>query len=103
MADNPRDKIGKCRVLGGDECEDCREKNISDIKMIHFTECMKPWKCKQKINERNQLCNHFHYAWYRIRRDLEASLNFSTNNDTIATTHNKSWLVQNSFGYCIDE
>ena len=56
-------------------CEDCRNRNISDITTFHFTVCYKPWGCfphpKDTIEQR--LCHKAHHEWFRYRHDMEVS------------------------------
>ena len=42
MAENPHDKEGVCRAPVGDECENCRTKNVTELYSAHFTFCLKP-------------------------------------------------------------
>lgn len=81
MADNPRDKrtvndvvSGKCKD-GRDDCEDCRDRPLEDIKTAHFTLCQKPWNCLPHGENRVQdrLCRKLFGEWFRIRADLELS------------------------------
>jgi hypothetical protein len=81
MADNPRDQRtvnnivhGKCRD-GREECEDCRERGIEEIKTAHFTLCQKPWDCLPHDADllQHRLCRKLFSEWYRIRADLEMS------------------------------
>ena len=81
MADNPKDKRtvndipqGRCRT-GEDECEDCRNRPISEIVTAHFTLCQKPWLClamEENIIQ-SRLCRKLHHEWHRIRSDMEQS------------------------------
>jgi len=82
MADNPRDQrtvndvvAGKCRDGRGEDCEDCRNRNVKDVVTAHFTVCQKPWECLSHNQNRIQdrLCRKFFAAWYRVRADLEMS------------------------------
>jgi hypothetical protein len=81
MADNPRDQRtvnnivhGNCRD-GREECEDCRERGIEEIKTAHFTLCQKPWECLPHDADllQHRLCRKLFSEWYRIRADLELS------------------------------
>lgn len=81
MADNPRDQRtvnnivhGKCRD-GREECEDCRERGIDEIKTAHFTLCQKPWECLPHDADllQHRLCRKLFSEWYRVRADLEMS------------------------------
>jgi len=77
MTDAPRQQnSGKCRD-GKDECQDCREVDIADVKSVHFTLCNKPWKCPEWAGMEKkgvQICQKFHAEWFRIREDLEKTL-----------------------------
>ena len=60
MADNPRtgktvnDVLsGNCRD-GRDDCEDCRDRKIEEVKSAHFTLCQKPWECLPHTADRVQ-------------------------------------------------
>mmetsp|Transcript_20190 Transcript_20190/g.43876 ORF Transcript_20190/g.43876 Transcript_20190/m.43876 type:complete len:476 (-) Transcript_20190:37-1464(-) len=70
MADAPRPSsgknAGKCRD-GRDDCQDCRDTPIEQVKSVHFTLCLKPWKCPTA----RDICAKFHQEWFRIRDDLE--------------------------------
>lgn len=79
MADNPRDQktvndvvSGNCRD-GRDDCEDCREIDITMIFTAHFTLCQKPWSCLPHSQDQLQhrLCRKLHHAWFRVRADYE--------------------------------
>lgn len=81
MADNPRDKrtvndivSGKCRD-GRNDCEDCRERNIEDVRTAHFTLCQKPWECLSHNHDmlQHRLCRKLFGEWYKVRADLELS------------------------------
>lgn len=74
MADSPRQsKNNKCRD-GREECQDCRDTPIEEVKSVHFTLCSKPWKCPiwagQESSTTN-ICAKFHQEWFRIREDLD--------------------------------
>lgn len=71
MADSPRQggPSGKCRD-GRDECQDCTETPIEEIKSVHFTLCSKPWKCPGLVDTK-EICAKFHKEWFRIREDLD--------------------------------
>jgi len=82
MADNPRvgrtinDVVsGLCRD-GREECEDCRERGVGEVKSAHFTLCQKPWECLGHTMDRLQdrLCRKMHGEWFRIREDMERGL-----------------------------
>ncbi len=78
MADAPRQSgsgknAGKCRD-GHEECQDCRETPIEEIRSVHFTLCTKPWKCPIWVGQNSltkDICAKFHHEWFRIRDDLE--------------------------------
>jgi len=79
MADNPRDKktvndvvSGNCRD-GRDECEDCRDIDVTEISTAHFTLCQKPWSCLPHGQDmlQHRLCRKLHHEWFRVRADLE--------------------------------
>lgn len=81
MADNPKDQRtvndipqGRCRT-GQDECEDCRNRPLSEIVTTHFTLCQKPWFCLPHDRDiiQQRLCRQLHHEWHRIRADLEQS------------------------------
>jgi len=81
MADNPRDQrtvnnvvSGNCRD-GRDDCEDCREITVDQIRTAHFTLCQKPWECLSHNQEmlQHKLCYDLFTEWYKIRADLELS------------------------------
>ncbi len=81
MADNPKDQRtvndtpqGRCRT-GQAECEDCRDRPISEIVTSHYTLCQKPWFCLPQDRDtiQQRLCRKLHHEWHRIRADLEHS------------------------------
>lgn len=81
MADNPKDKPtvdgipqGRCRT-NQEECEDCRNRPITDVVTCHFTLCQKPWLCLPQDTDiiQQRLCRKLHHEWHRIRADLEES------------------------------
>ncbi len=81
MADNPRDKRtvnnkvdGKCRD-GRVDCEDCRERDVSEVRTAHFTLCQKPWECLSHEHDmlQHRLCRKLFGEWYKVRADLELS------------------------------
>lgn len=81
MADNPKDKRtvqdvpqGRCRT-GQEECEDCRNRLLSEVVTTHFTLCQKPWLCMPQDSDiiQQRLCRKLHHEWHRIRADLEHS------------------------------
>ena len=81
MADNPRDKRtvnnvvnGNCRD-GRKDCEDCRERDVGELRTAHFTLCQKPWECLSHGHEllQHRLCRRLFGEWYKVRADLELS------------------------------
>jgi len=81
MADNPKDKRtvndipqGRCRT-DEEECEDCRNRPLGEVKTAHFTLCQKPWLCLPQDSDiiQQRLCRKLHHEWHRIRADLEKS------------------------------
>jgi hypothetical protein len=67
MGDDPiMPKTNTCTTLQ-DECQDCRETPIAEIKSAHFTICAKPWQCYT-----NDLCHELHREWFLMRKDFEA-------------------------------
>ena len=103
MADNPRmpahaDKdANKCRD-GHEECEDCRETDISKIKSVHFTICQKPWNCKPFAN--GSLCNDFHHKWFQVRKSLEDRWAEITGDESLIEKRNGSYHPDHFMGYC---
>jgi len=85
MVDNPYvEKNGKTRCATGEEkCQDCRETDVADIYLAHFTFCQKPWKCSNTKTDafvrhywqgrQAELCMALHHEWHRVRYDLEES------------------------------
>jgi len=82
MCDNPRTKPtvndvvnGDCRD-GRDDCEDCRSRPVTDVVTTHYTLCQKPWLCLPHNQDiiQHRLCRKLHHEWFRIRSDLEVSL-----------------------------
>jgi len=81
MVDHPRfvnkkgGKEGLCKDTGTDTCDNCQETNITDIKLVHFTICQKPWLCRwNRIgvdSSESRLCNDVIQKWFRIRRHME--------------------------------
>lgn len=74
MADSPRQsKTNKCRD-GKEDCQDCREVHIEEVKSVHFTLCAKPWKCPMWAGQSDltkDICKKFHAEWFRVREDLD--------------------------------
>ena len=76
MTDAPRQNNGKCRD-GREECQDCREVDVADIKSVHFTLCKKPWHCPEFFGmetKAQNICERLHAEWFRIRDDLDKKL-----------------------------
>jgi len=77
MADAPKQmsgkSAGKCRD-GREECQDCRDTPVEEVRSVHFTLCSKPWKCPiwagQESSAKN-ICAEFHQEWFRIREDFD--------------------------------
>ena len=66
--DFPDGKDGKkCRTLQ-EECQDCRQVNVTEIYSAHFTICGKPWWCNTPADS---LCRDLRIEWYRRRYELE--------------------------------
>lgn len=73
MADSPRQDVrgvSRCRD-GREDCQDCRNTPIEEIKSVHFTLCSKPWKCPLMHGGSKDLCAKFHAEWFRVREDLD--------------------------------
>lgn len=97
MADDPRQtSSGMCRD-GHDECQDCRDTPIEEVKSVHFTLCSKPWKCPS-WHPGSILCAKFHYEWFRIRKDLERSL--ALQNGVEYKSPNGKYKPEVFHGYC---
>merc|ERR1711862_632920 len=65
MVDNPYLKVDgvdtKCKIPNSVNCEDCRLKTKSQVKLVHFTICQKPWGCDFIRNVKTRdLCNPLH-------------------------------------------
>lgn len=106
MADNPRmppkgDKYAnKCRD-GHEECEDCRQTDISKIKTVHFTICQKPWNCRAfKKGDSLSLCNEFHHKWFQVRKSLDDRWTEMTGNQSLIEKRNGSYYPDHFMGYC---
>lgn len=72
MVDNPMGKNRKtgemsCRTLEN-ECQDCRQVNITAIYSSHFTVCGKPWTCQEHPI---RLCQELRSEWHHLRMQLE--------------------------------
>jgi hypothetical protein len=37
--------VGECYAQQ-ESCEDCRNRPVTDVGLIHFTNCLKPWTCQ---------------------------------------------------------
>lgn len=101
MADNPTtDEAiqdvaqGRCRT-NQEECEDCRNRKISDIVTFHYTICFKPWTCSPHGRDiiEMRLCRRAHHEWFLYRRDLEIS--WGRNG-----TGNASFMREYFLGHC---
>ena len=75
MADAPRHPDNKKCRDGHEQCQDCRDTPLEEIKSVHFTLCSKPWKCPGiTVGERDsaqRICTKFHQEWFRIREDYD--------------------------------
>ena len=88
-----RGDSGVCSTGKENQCQDCREKDISDIYTLHFGGCQKPWECPYFGNSmprqwkiRRKACLMMHREWHRIRNDLEEHLFLAINSTTTNTT-----------------
>ncbi len=96
MADEPRQtSSGKCRD-GRDNCQDCRDTRIEEIKSVHFTLCSKPWKCPAW--HKGSICAKFHSEWFRIREDLDR--NRARRNGEEYRSPNGNYNPEVFHGYC---
>ena len=64
-----------CRTLEK-TCQDCRKVSIDEIYTMHFTLCLKPWKCFDTSTSRQKhlqlgLCLEGQRIWHRLRQDME--------------------------------
>ena len=82
----------KCRTEE-EVCEDCRETPFENIKTIHYTTCRKPWECPYLKPPQPTLCKDAHFAWYKIRQQLELSWGYQP-----PSTGN--WHYERTLGYC---
>jgi hypothetical protein len=66
--------VGEC-FTQQENCEDCRNRPVTDVGLIHFTVCQKPWTCQkmEKDSIESRLCRAFHHAWFQTRSDMEKS------------------------------
>ena len=111
MADNPRNKEGVCRKpVMNDYCEDCRKTQISNIKLIHFTICQKPWICYGNKKVLDQ-CDRFTREWFRMRflydnkkskSDMSGEGHHNNNNDDDGDPYYsyRDNMDDKYFGYC---
>jgi hypothetical protein len=60
--------VGTCYSLQA-VCENCSSRPITEIGLIHFTECGKPWRCQKP--DQNSCCWNFHNAWFKTRSAME--------------------------------
>eukprot|EP00662_Eupelagonemidae_sp_cell21_P046895 gene46895-47079_t len=59
---------------GTQNCSDCRETPVENIRHAHFTICQKPWICQEHPDDGpadRRLCLKLHKAWFDTRRELE--------------------------------
>lgn len=54
-----------------EKCESCGDRPLTDIALVHFTVCQKPWLCMLPNQRRKAMCSDFHHEWFRIRSDME--------------------------------
>ena len=99
MRDSPYGKKRKsneeaCRD-GRDNCEDCRETPVSEVKSAHFTLCQKPWVCPHNLVRRKAECRDLHQKWFHTRADFEKTFGFR-NEDSDVDGHLKDIFG----GYC---
>ena len=88
------DGKGKC-LTQQEDCEDCRNRPIDEVKLLHFTVCQKPWTCNlwPNNNIRSNLCRAFHHAWFLERAELERSWGRSGRGSG-------TWNEDHFLGYC---
>jgi len=108
QADNPRtgktidNKVqGDCRD-GQSDCRDCREADVSTVKLAHFTLCQKPWNCLPHNDHdlRHKLCRKLHHEWFRIRKNLENQWYSDSMRGSIKEQRNGKFQPEQFFGYC---
>lgn len=108
MSDDPRDANAdnKCKTQE-DDCEDCRQKKIEDIKSVHFTLCGKPWWCQRRDSfwpfKKPDTCTHAHYYWFRTRLQIErewARLDPGYSVTPEAANYDPDWKNITTFGFC---
>lgn len=90
-----QDPVGKC-LTRQEDCEDCRARPLSDIGLIHFTVCQKPWLCYLHGSDdlAHRLCHDMHHAWFAARAAMEVSWGRPGNG-----THHK-YYPDHFLGYC---
>ena len=91
---NKHDPIGKCFTLQ-ENCEECRSRPITEIALIHFTVCQKPWLCQlhEKDVLEHRLCHDFHHEWFKARSAMEIA--WGRSGTGIGNYHNDHF-----YGYC---
>ena len=122
MADNPRatnkdSSEGRCRSLE-EECQDCRDVELSDVKTTHFTVCRKPWRCLSHPGNRNRqghlggingksfrLCMATHNAWFRLRMLVEETWasrleSYVVSESALAVRNSPNLTDEQTYGYC---
>jgi hypothetical protein len=58
---------------GRAECEDCRSRQLGDIKTVNLNICRRPWNCFY-LNEEfkfHALCRAMVHEWFQLRRIVE--------------------------------
>jgi len=55
--------------FGGDNCRDCRDAPIENIRSIEFGACGDPWSCGP-VHLMTPTCKNFHALWHQLRMDL---------------------------------
>jgi len=110
MVDDPyiQKKDRKC-ATGGKKCQDCRETDIADIYLAHFTFCQKPWTCANtQMNQymrqfwegrQADLCMALHHEWHRVRYDLEETWGTAKPFER-TTSFGTSDMTSYYFGHC---
>ena len=66
--------VGEC-FTQQEDCEDCRNRPVTDVALTHFTVCQKPWTCQRMSQDiiNHRLCRHLHHAWFETRSAMERS------------------------------
>jgi len=107
MIDNPRrkpkppEKIGICQDTHTYECRDCREFDISSVKLAHFTICQKPWDCHTgEGTNSTRMCKLLHEFWFRTRRQLEESYLKHGLISSLKYSNDTKYLTSIYHGYC---